>query len=434
MESLWKKTEKLPSFASLHGEIKTDVLIIGGGMAGVLCAYWLQQAGIDYVLAEANEIGMGVTKNTTAKITSQHGLIYADMIKRFGIERTKLYLKANEDALHTYQELCREIECDFENKSAVVYSLDDRQAIEKEVEAVQQLGFPAEFSERVSLPFSVAGAIRFPNQAQFHPLKFLAQIANSLHIFEHTEVRELIKTTAVTDHGKIHAKRIIVTTHFPFLNKHGSYFIKLYQSRSYVLAVENAKLPQEMYLDAKEGGFSFRSAQNLLLIGCGSHRPGKKSSGWYDAECYVQKYEPQAIEKYRWATQDCMTLDNIPYIGAYSAGTENLYVATGFHKWGMTSSMVAAKILTDVMLGKKNEYASVFSPSRSILRPQLACNAFEAVTNLLSVSPRRCPHMGCALHWNRQERSWDCPCHGSRFDENGKLIDNPATGDLKPKE
>jgi len=128
-----------------------------------------------------------------------------------------------------------------------------------------------------------------------------------------------------------------------------------------------------------------------------------------------------------------MTLDDVPYIGRYSKNTPGLYVAAGFNKWGMTSSMAAALVLTDLITGKENPYAGVFSPSRSMLRPQLALNAMEAAVDLLTPTAPRCPHMGCALKWNGAERSWDCPCHGSRFREGGKLIDNPATGGIRPR-
>ena len=171
----------------------------------------------------------------------------------------------------------------------------------------------------------------------------------------------------------------------------------------------------------------------MLLLGGGGHRTGKNGGNWSVLEQFAAKYLPDSHEVCRWATQDCMTLDGIPYIGQYSKRTPDFYVATGFNKWGMTSSMAAAKILTDMVMGKNTPYAEVFSPSRSILHPQLLINAYEAMVNLLTISDKCCPHMGCALKWNPQEQSWDCPCHGSRFTHQGKLIDNPSTGDLNRK-
>lgn len=431
MNSLWSETAELPRFEQLKKDIKTDVLIIGGGMAGLLCAYSLRQAGVDCILVEASRICSGITKNTTAKITLQHGLLYQKLIDRFGMEKAKMYLEANQAALSEYRNMCRKIDCDFEEKDAFTYSLDDRKKIEKELAALERLGFEAEFAEELPLPFRTAGAVRFRNQAQFHPLKFISAIAKGLPIYENTRVQELTEHTAVTTSGKITAGKIIVATHFPFINKHGSYFLKMYQHRSYVIALENAPDVCGMYVDEADKGMSFRNAENLLLIGGGDHRTGKQGGNWAELVAFAGKYYPDAREKYRWATQDCMTLDGVPYIGRYSKRTPDFYVATGFNKWGMTSSMVSARILTDMITGKKNRYALVFSPSRSILRPQLVVNAFEATVNLLTPSSKRCPHLGCALKWNSQEHSWDCPCHGSRFTQEGKIIDNPATGDLK---
>lgn len=417
----------------MNRDMHTDVLIIGGGMAGILCAYQLHQAGVPYVLVEAETICGGITKNTTAKITSQHGLIYDQLIRRFGVEGAGMYLNANESALNTYRGLCADIDCDFEEKDAFVYALNDPEKIEKELAALQKLGYPAELAETLPLPFPVAGAVKFPHQAQFNPLKFVAAIAPGLNIYEHTKVQELTDYGAVTNHGTITAKKTIVATHFPFINKHGSYFLKLYQHRSYVLAVENVPNVQGMYVDEAQAGMSFRNYKDLLLIGGGDHRTGKQGGNWQELSDFTLRYYPNAKEKYRWATQDCMSLDGVPYIGQYSRHTPNFYVATGFNKWGMTSSMVAATILTDLVMGKENPNAMVFSPSRTILRPQLAINAFEATVNLLTPSRKRCPHLGCALKWNPQEHSWDCQCHGSRFTEDGTLIDNPATGSLPRK-
>ena len=340
------------------------------------------------------------------------------------------YLEANEKALDAYRELVRSIDCDFEERDAYVYSLLDRAKIEREAAALRSVGYPAELKDKTDLPFRVAGAVMFPRQAQFHPLKFLGAVARDLHVYEQTKVREMIGTVAVTERGTIRAKKVIVATHFPFLNKHGAYFMKMYQHRSYVVALENAEPVDGMYIDEAAGGLSFRTCGGLLLLGGGGHRTGKQGGNWGELELFAKKTYPNATVKYRWATQDCITLDDVPYIGRYSPATPDLYVATGFGKWGMTTAMVAAKLLADLIAGKPNRYAEVFSPVRSILRPRLASNAGETVLDLLTPTAPRCPHLGCALKWNAEERSWDCPCHGSRFAENGNLIDNPATGDL----
>lgn len=433
MNSIWTNSIRLPNFPKLQEDIKTDVLIVGGGMAGVLCAYFLQEQGIDYVLAEGRTIGSGVSKNTTAKITSQHGLIYHKLIKRVGTEKAAMYLKANQEALKKYEELCQNINCDFEHKPSYVYSLSHPVKLEEEIKALEKIGFHTRLLQTKELPFSTTEAICFENQAQFHPLKFLAGIVKDLKIYEHTFVKELKENVAVTTQGNITFQKIIFTTHFPIDNKHGMYFLKMYQHRSYVIALKNAVDVKGMYIGESDKGLSFRNYKDLLLLGGGSHRTGKKGGNWSELRDFVSECYPKAKEVAFWATQDCMTLDKIPYIGQYSKGKENYYVATGFNKWGMTSSMAAAMILSDLVVEKENAYSQVFDPSRSMLKPQLLINAGEATLNLLTFSKKRCPHMGCALKWNDAEKSWDCPCHGSRFDEDGGIIDNPATGDLEIK-
>ena len=431
MDSIWTSDVTLPRYETLKGNIKTDVLIIGGGMAGILCAYELHRAGIDCVLVEADRLSLGTTQNTTAKLTSQHGFIYRKLLDTFGPEVARGYLRANEEALSRYRQLCGQIDCDFSPQSNYIYSRSDPASLEAELKALSQLGYPGKLAEDLPLPFPTVGAVMFEHQGQFHPLKFLRGLLPGLRIYENSPVRELKNQTAVTDRGSIHADSIIVATHFPFLNKHGSYFIKMYQQRSYVLGLKGIPQLNGMYLDAAENGLSFRMQGDTLLLGGGGHRTGCKGGGWRDLEALAAMYYPGCQITHRWSAQDCMTLDGIPYIGRYSSRTKNLYVATGFNKWGMTNAMVAARILTDLIRGKGNPYGEIFSPSRSILHPQLGINLLESTRNLLSFSTPRCPHLGCALKWNPQERSWDCPCHGSRFDEKGHLLENPATGDLK---
>ena len=432
MDSIWMDCS-LPPFPPLEGDISTDVLVIGGGMAGLLTAYLLQDAGVNVMVAEANRICMGITRNTTAKITSQHGLCYSTLASQFRPETAGQYLQANEEALARFRTMCRQIDCDFEEQENYIYSRSDRRVLEEELYTLDTLGFSAELAEELPLPFPTVGAVRFPNQAQFHPLKFLSSVAKDLKIFENTTVRQLQGTTALCDHGRIRAEKIIVATHFPFLNKHGSYFLKLYQQRSYCLSLEGIPEWEGMYLDEQENGLSFRRYGKICILGGGGHRTGKSGGGWKELEAFVKQYYPHAKITRRWATQDCMSLDGIPYIGQYSTATPDLFVATGFNKWGMTSSMVAAGLLRDQILGKENPYTDLFSPSRSMLHPQLGTNLLESTKNLLTPTAPRCPHLGCALKWNQQEHSWDCPCHGSRFGEDGKRIDNPATGDLKKR-
>lgn len=432
-ESVWQKNANLPQFSELKGDIKTDVLIIGGGLAGILTAFFLKEAGIDYILVEKEKICGGTTKNTTGKITFQHGFIYDKLISALGTERAKMYLEANRNATLKYRELAKELSCDYEIKDNYVYSLDNRQKAEKEAAALEKLGCKTEFLEAVELPLKIAGAVRVKGQAQFNPIKFVSQISNGLNIYENTFVTELGENFALTKNGRITAKEIIVATHFPFLNKHGSYFLKLYQHRSYVLALKNAPSFNGMYVDDEKTGLSFRNYGDLLLLGGGGHRTGKQGGNWKELSAFARVNFPKASEEYRWAVQDCMSLDDIPYIGNYSKSTPNLYVMSGFNKWGMTGAMTAAMVITDMLIGKNNPFSEVFNPSRSILKPQLLVNGFEATANLLTPTKKRCPHLGCALKWNPAEHSWDCPCHGSRFTKSGRLLENPANGDLKNK-
>lgn len=430
MKSIWEQETVLPQFAPLHKDVETEVLIIGGGLAGLLCAYFLQQAGIDYMVVEKDRVFGGVSGKTTAKITAQHGLIYHKLLRHFGKEKAKLYLEANLAALRRYEALSSRFDYVFEKQDSYVYSLDRWDKLVKELAALRLLDYPAELKRAIPLPVPHCGAVRFPEQAQCDPLKLAVGLLQGLTVYEQTPICSYDGNAFLTKQHRIRAKKTIVTTHFPFLNKHGAYFLKLYQHRSYVLALENAENVDGMYVDENEKGLSFRNYGDLLLLGGGSHRTGKPGGGWEELEDFARIRYPNATVRASWATQDCMPLDHMPYIGSYSKNTPDLLVATGFQKWGMTSSMVAAELLCGIIKGEPSPYVNLFSPSRGILRPQLAVNAAHSVVNLLTPTRPRCPHMGCALKWNPQEHSWDCPCHGSRFSETGELLDNPAEGDL----
>lgn len=428
MQSIWSdsvKNSNINNQKKLNGDIKTDVLIIGGGLAGVLCAYKLQEERIDYILVEAKTIGNGVTANTTAKITAQHGLIYSDIIKKYGVNRAKKYYEVNIKALKEYKKLSKKIPCDFEEKTAYLYSLDKPKRLEKEIKAYKKIGIPYILEKNPPLPFKTVGALGMENQAQFNPLKFILGIAKELNIYENTYINEIKDNTAFTSKGSITAKKIILTTHFPFINIPGLYFMKMHQHRSYVVAYQNAKNVDGMYIDERKDGYSFRNYNDYLLIGGGGHKTGKKGGNYTEIRSLAKIVYPKAEEKYNWATQDCITLDSIPYIGIHRKSAPNLYIATGFNKWGMTGTMAAAAVLKDLIINEKSKYEKLFSPQRSIWHPRLFANIISSTIGLLTIG-KRCPHLGCALQWNRAERSWDCPCHGSRFDKKGNLIQNPA--------
>ncbi len=429
MDSLWIDTAEKPHFDSLSGDINTDVLIVGGGLTGILCAYMLHDSGIDHTLIEAKEICGGITKNTTAKITAQHGLIYHKIINMYGENAAKQYYSANSRAIDRYRQICKSLDVSFDVQDAFVYCSDTTDTIEKELLAYNKIGISTDLQRMTSLPFAASGAIRLKGQGQIHPLELLYKLSAALNIKEHTKLINITGTCAETNRGRIHFKKAIIATHFPVLNKHGLYFLKMYQDRSYVIALKNAQKLDGMYVDESSRGLSFRNYGEHLLLGGGSHRTGKKGGGWAELEAFARKYYPNAEIKYKWATQDCMTLDGLPYIGNYSKSTPNLFVATGYNKWGFTSAMAAAEILCRMIKGKQSKYAELFSPSRSIMHPQLALNGAEALLSLITPTAPRCPHMGCALKYNSAEHTWDCPCHGSRFAEDGALIDNPSTDD-----
>lgn len=430
MESIWQNQTKLPEFPRLRGNIRADVLVIGGGMAGLLTAYCLAQKGIHTVVVEKERILSGTTAGTTAKITAQHGLCYRKILKSYPEDYAKMYYAANARAVKQLKDLCRQAGCAAEEKDNFVYSQDPHK-IEEEFAALQRIGASPIYTDRLPVPVDSAGAVGIPDQGQFPPFRLAQHLVKPLTIYENTKVEQMIGTTAVTPTGRIEAKKVVVATHFPFLNKHGSYFLKLYQHRSYLLALENAPSPDAMYVDDSKTGFSFSSFGGYLLLGGGGHRTGKPGGSYGALRSFKEQHYPNAREVFHWAAQDTMSLDGIPYIGNYSRNTPDLYVAAGFNKWGMTSSMVSADLLSAMIAGETREYAPVFSPSRSIVKPQLAVNILETTGNFLLPTTRRCPHLGCALKYNKEERSWDCACHGSRFSESGKLLNNPANGDLK---
>ena len=267
MLSVWNAHSKLKKFSELEGNIKTQVAVVGGGIAGLLSAYMLRQKGVECVVLESDRICKGVTQNTTAKITSQHGLIYDKLIKKFGVEKAKMYLEANENAVKKYREMSKNISCDFENKDNFVYSVNNLRKLENEIHALVRLGFNPDFVSDIPIPVDVEGAVKVQNQAQFNPLKFLSAISQELTVYENTKVIEIRENTAFTNRGDVTADFFIITTHFPFMNKYGGYFAKLYQERSYVIALENGPQIDGMYVDEAQKGMSFRNYKQYLLLG-----------------------------------------------------------------------------------------------------------------------------------------------------------------------
>jgi len=429
MKSVWQDTARFKQFGALDGDIKTGVAILGGGIAGVLTAYFLEREGVPYVLLEKERICSATTAHTTGKITLGHSLIYDKLLRSEGLGAARAYYRANSEAISAYSELCRRIDCDFERRDNFVYSTNNRGKLEAELSALDKIGARASFEENLSIPVGNVGAVRIFDQAQFNPLKFLAEISRGLNIFEHSKVLGVDGGEVFTERGRVRAEHVVVATHFPITDPRGLYFLKMYQHRSYVLALESAGELDGMYVDEDKRGMSFRSYGKYMLVGGGGHRTGKHGGAYGELRDFVKKNYPDAKEKYAWAAQDCITLDSVPYIGRYSRCSSDMLVATGFNKWGMTGAMLSAILLSDIITGKRGICSDIFNPSRSIFKPQLALNILESAKNLLTPTVPRCSHLGCALKWNYDEHTWDCPCHGSRFSSSGEVIDSPANKD-----
>ncbi|GAB1475863.1 FAD-dependent oxidoreductase [Bacillota bacterium] len=498
-DSLWTSTCKTGGRSSLPEDYsEREAVVIGGGMAGILTAHMLKEKGLDTVILESDRIGSGTTGYTTAKITAQHNLIYDRLISSEGIEKARQYARANMQALSNYRKIIseRNIDCSFEEKPAYLYTLEKEGAeeLKKEAEAAIKLGIHGEFLEASDLnrekgwglPFTAEAALRFSGQAQFHPLKFLKAIAQDLNIFESTRVTDVQlagsasapqdseRSVVITEKGQISARYVIFTCRFPFLIMPGYYFARMYQDRSYFLGLRGCPDVNGLYLGIDKPAWSFRNHEDILLFGGLSHRSGENEEGGYFKALRDQaaRWYPGAEELYAWSTQDCMPLDGVPYMGVYAQDRPNWYVASGFQKWGMSSSMVAADIISSAIAGKPFEVATegadVFSPHRFTV-PVSAKKLWDDVKTIsvglvsevfsmpngeaASVEPghggvveykgektgiyrdesgkvfavaTRCSHMGCQLAWNPDELSWDCPCHGSRFNILGEVISGPA--------
>ena len=475
MKSIWSKTCNIEKQPALNGDIEADVAVIGGGMAGILAAYQLEQAGVHTVLLEAERIGGGQTKNTTAKITSQHGMFCHTFIEKKGKETAKLYVQANQAAVEEYRRIIgkEQIPCDLRVTDSYVYSRNEEK-LKKETESARELGIDASFERQIEIPVPCAGAVRFPGQAEFHPLKFIEALAKKLTVYEETPAKEVEGNWIITPCGKVMAGKIVFATHFPFINFPGLYFARMHQERSYVLALENAGTINGMYIGDGEDALSFRQFDRYLLLGGEGHRTGEdKEGGKYEGGSYerlrsaARELYPQSRETACWSAQDCVTADRVPFIGRYASDRPDWFVATGFQKWGMSSSMVSAMLLRDMICGTENPCAEVFAPSRFSAEelPQIMKDGGKAVKGLTKrffhipeetasqLQPGQgavvetkngkagvyktedqkiykvdivCPHLGCELTWNPDEKSWDCPCHGSRFDYKGNLLEGPA--------
>ena len=383
MKSYWVEETTRPSFLKLEKNLNVDVCIIGAGITGIMTAYMLMKSDLKICLIDKGEICSGVTENTTAKVTSQHNLIYRYLEETFGEEFASKYLKSNEDAIDTIQNIVEreKIDCEFTRTDNYIYTCTYEyvQRIKDEAKTLKRLGMGVELTDKIDLPFKIKLAIKAPNQAKFHPLKYLYKIVdvlkqNNVDIYTNSRVQDMEKKQnnyiVKTEEHEINAKYVVMATHYPIKNFPGFHFLKMYQDRSYEIAIQpHFKMPQGMYISAETPVASFRPINDeLLIIGGQDHKTGENAKDldvcYKSLETYAKEIYQSMKVKYRWSTQDCVSLDKVPYIGEFSNFTPHLYIATGYKKWGMTTSHVAAKIIADKILEKENEYADIYKATR----------------------------------------------------------------------
>lgn len=463
-KSFWLDTEKRKNYKSVEDNIECDVCVIGGGITGISCAYYLSKNNFNTVVLEKDKIASKTTGHTTAKITSQHDLFYDYLIMSKGEKFAKKYYKANEEAINNIEQIIKEekIDCDFKRVDSYVYTNDVKivEDMKKEVEAVESIGGNCEFITEIDIPIKIKGAIKFSNQAEFNPIKYINGLCdviekNNGKIYEESKVIEYDKKDDIynviveTKEGKyvVKCKYLVVATRYPIFNVPGFHFIKMYQEMCYGVA---AKLPQNMqinnvYISKESPVISIRTAENnqqeyLLVVG-NNHKTGENinTKERYKILEETAKQITGNETEYRWNAEDCISLDKIAYIGKYSDLTENMYVATGYNKWGMSTSNIAANIITDLIMGKENEYLDVYDSTRlePIKNSAEVGNMLKEISKSV-IAPRLdvtrekkyCTHLGCELTWNELTKTWDCPCHGSRFEENGESIEAPSINDM----
>ncbi len=431
MNDIVYKTDAVPKFGPLQPNTTTDVLIVGGGLSGVLCAYMLQQRGVDCMIIEADRILCANTAHTTAKITAQHGLIYSKIQKQYDTDTARLYYRANTKAIAAYKNLGKQFGCDIQSTDNVIYETKHFDRLHEELKVLQKIGADTVFDDCRALPFFTLGGVRMKNQAKFDVLELAGKIARKLNIYEHTRLVGLRGNTVITDNGNVTAEKIVFATHFPVINRYGMYYAKMHQSRSYVAALKGAPVFDTCYMGSDEGQISLRQLDNLLLIGGGGGRCGEENDGLKTVADFAAQHFSDAQIVAQYAAQDCMTPDSIPYAGYYSRFRDDLYVMTGYNKWGMTSAMAAAGTVADMITTGTSEYQALFDPHRAMPLKDLVQNACYTAKNMMRITKPRCPHLGCALVYNKKEHSWDCPCHGSRFDKSGNILDGPAKKGMK---
>ena len=491
--SLWVDTASETSYPQLDGPVEVDVAVVGGGIAGLTAALLLKRARVRVAVIEAGRVGTGVTGHTTGKVSALHRLVYGELRRSFGERGARTYGEANQAAIEKIAELVKAeaIECDFRRVANYTYaeSAAALGQVREEAEIALELGLPAAYTDAPPLPFAARGAVRFDDQAQLHATKYLVGLARAVagdgsHVFEESRVTKVddgAPCRVETKHGSITAEAAIVATNIPIADR-GLFFARCHAHRSYLIALAlDGELPEGTFISADEPLRSIMPHRagdlDLLLVGGEGHR----ASDTVDAgeryrrlEAWARERFPVASLEYRWSTQDGQPIDGVPYIGRMSPFSRHIYVATGFRKWGLTNGTVAGMILADEILGEPNPWSSTFNSNRlkplaggrrfvtenlragvRLVRDRLAPRA-SALPELRpgegtvldlngeKVAARKdeqgdvhmvsavCTHLGCIVEWNGGDQTWDCPCHGSRFDHSGGVIQGPATEDLAP--
>ncbi|ULG72417.1 FAD-dependent oxidoreductase [Macrococcus brunensis] len=487
--SYWTESAKVSQFPALNQDIRTEVLVIGGGIAGILAAYRLAEAGHKVVLVEGRRLVQETTANTTAKITAQHHLMYQEILKAQGEEKAKAFYQSQADGIKAIEDLVEEhgIDCDFEKMSSTqVTDGSNEKVIRAEYDAYQTLGIKSRLHEEdLGLPFKTTLGLEMPDQAQFHPVKFLAGVIDAavklgVTFYEETLITELGKIRAVTDKGQtIHFEKAVMATHFPVNHLKNNYMSQLQIERSYIVAADGMDIPHGMFQTVDTPKRSIRHYHTEkgigVLVGGENHITGTKD---HTEEAY-EKLSEFAFENFKgnitgqWSAQDMMTVDHMPLIGQYDKQDPNLYVITGFNKFGMATAATAAQLISDLISRQHNLYEELFRPERintlgnqakalgkqmidAVKGETLALKDYSTDTSKLErgdggifniegklqavykddegnehhVSPF-CTHLGCVIKFNGAEKTWDCPCHGSRFDREGCVLEGPAAKDLK---
>ena len=466
----------LPAFPRLEENLLADAAVIGGGMAGILTAFALRNAGLRVVLLEEDRLAGGATGRCTARLSAQHGVFCERLIRDFGERLARQYVRAQLHAVRQYRELIGAlgVDCGLCEQTSRVYAAPNGPELDREYACALLLGAPAELAPVKGLPFSVREALCFTGQARFEPLPFLAALLPGLGVYEHSPVRDVRGHRVRCDGGSVEAAHVVVATRYPLLERWGLRRLRLRQEQAYLLALAGAPRIDGWYLDADTRGWGLQQRGDRLILSGGLHRSGDCPGDSYERlRAQARFWFPDAKEVDAWSAQDCVTMDGLPYIGRYDAAAPHLHVAAGFGRWGMTNSMVAATLLTAEILGKHYPYADVFSPGRFFPSASIEAmmeGALYAVRGkkrrLITAAEREasaiapghggivrhhgrlygvyrderggmsavspvCPHGGCALEWNDDDKTWDCPCHGSRFDHTGRRLSHPARAALR---